>query len=305
METLRNIALAVIAVGGLGAFIDFLMGRIGQQRAKDFLLKWWVRFDDVCWSNFGREEGLFAGGVIEKWFAKKIWSLRRIVMAVIILSLSLLIGYFIFKTSPPSWHLISSPADRHIECNLCNAALSVKIAVFIVFFIGFSVSVSFTKAITFRIAYLCGMGKVRNLTIYAVMLIVNFLMLIYWSQLTGSVKNVVVEFVGDPPPLKDLLEDIGLIIEGSIFLGKSYIWFYFEGHMIDMFPLYALSYFPSVLRCLLSLIFVGSFLLRPLLMRPVSLVWARIVESDKPVFTVIFGGAAAFASAISEAAKHL
>ena len=33
-------------------------------------------------------------------------------------------------------------------------------------------------------------------------------------------------------------------------------------------------------------------------MRPVSLVWARIVESEKPVFTVIFGGAAAFATLI-------
>jgi hypothetical protein len=28
-------------------------------------------------------------------------------------------------------------------------------------------------------------------------------------------------------------------------------------------------------------------------------------RSDKPVFTVIFGGAAAFASAIGEAVKHL
>jgi len=40
-------------------------------------------------------------------------------------------------------------------------------------------------------------------------------------------------------------------------------------------------------------------------MRPVSLVWARIVESDKQIFTLIFGGAAAFAKVISEAAKHL
>jgi hypothetical protein len=29
-------------------------------------------------------------------------------------------------------------------------------------------------------------------------------------------------------------------------------------------------------------------------MRPVNLVWRRIVESDKPVFTLTFGGAAAF-----------
>jgi hypothetical protein len=40
-------------------------------------------------------------------------------------------------------------------------------------------------------------------------------------------------------------------------------------------------------------------------MRPISLVWARIIEGEKPVFPVLFGGTAAFASAISEAAKHL
>ena len=58
-------------------------------------------------------------------------------------------------------------------------------------------------------------------------------------------------------------------------------------------------------RVVLSVIFVGSCLLKPLLMRPVSLVWARIVESEKPVFTLIFGGVAAFGSTINEAAKHL
>jgi hypothetical protein len=40
-------------------------------------------------------------------------------------------------------------------------------------------------------------------------------------------------------------------------------------------------------------------------MRPLSLIWARIVESEKPVFSLIFGGAAAFATAITEAAKRM
>ena len=74
---------------------------------------------------------------------------------------------------------------------------------------------------------------------------------------------------------------------------------------VDEFALYALSSFPAFIRFVISLVFVGSFLLRPLIMRPLSLVWARIIESEKPVFTVIFGGAAAFATAITEAAKHL
>lgn len=74
---------------------------------------------------------------------------------------------------------------------------------------------------------------------------------------------------------------------------------------IDFLAIFLLPLFPSLARFLISLIFVGSFLLRPLVMRPVSLVWARIVESEKPVFTLTFGGVAAFASAITEAAKHL
>jgi hypothetical protein len=45
--------------------------------------------------------------------------------------------------------------------------------------------------------------------------------------------------------------------------------------------------------------------IRPLAMRPVSLVWARIIESEKPVFTPTFGGVAVFATLIGEAAKHL
>jgi hypothetical protein len=53
------------------------------------------------------------------------------------------------------------------------------------------------------------------------------------------------------------------------------------------------------------MVFVGSFVFKPLVMQPVNFVWRRIVESEKPVFTVIFRGAAAFATVISEAAKHL
>ena len=60
-----------------------------------------------------------------------------------------------------------------------------------------------------------------------------------------------------------------------------------------------------VFRLILSIIFVGSFLLRPLIMRPISLVWERIIDNEKPVFTLIFGFAGALAKMISEVAGHL
>ena len=87
METLRDFLWPIVLVGGLGAFVDFLIGKAGQERAKDFLLEWWVRFDDVHWKNFGREEGLFAGRLTERWFGKSIWSRRRFAAALIFLLL--------------------------------------------------------------------------------------------------------------------------------------------------------------------------------------------------------------------------
>ena len=74
METLKNFLWPIILVGGLGGLIDFLIGKAGQEKAKDLLLKWWVRFDDVHWRNFGREEGIFAGQLIDQWFGRKTWS---------------------------------------------------------------------------------------------------------------------------------------------------------------------------------------------------------------------------------------
>jgi hypothetical protein len=65
----------------MGRFIDFLIGKAGQEKAKDFLFRWWIRFDDVRWKNFGREEGLFAARVIQQWFGKRIFGVRRILSA--------------------------------------------------------------------------------------------------------------------------------------------------------------------------------------------------------------------------------
>ena len=79
METLKDILWPIVAIGGLGAFVDFLIGKAGQATAKDFLLRWWVRFDDVRWKNFGRKEGLYAEDLIERWFGIRIWRVRRIV----------------------------------------------------------------------------------------------------------------------------------------------------------------------------------------------------------------------------------
>src|ERR1700758_454649 len=126
METIKNIASAVLVVGGLGAFIDFLIGRTGQAKAKDFLLKWWVRFDDVHWKNFGREEGLFAGRLIEKWFGRRIWSLRRIKSSLFVLYLFTLLGFVI------TFYI---GHNQSTECTVCGQGLLYIAAEFLIFLI--------------------------------------------------------------------------------------------------------------------------------------------------------------------------
>ena len=319
METLKDILWPIVLVGGLGGLIDFLIGKAGQGKAKDFLLKWWVRFDDVRWKNFGREEGLFAGQIIERWFGKRIWSWRRILLAFVLLDLFFVLGVLthtgaVVESILRSYNITGFAESDYVLCFLCRSKLYVGIITLLIFIIGFSLSISFTKFIAFHIAYLCGEGWVKNLIAFLVMLLLNYLMLVFWFPLTDAMKGIFMLVLTVAPKINmtnfgSLLYSSALLEYENLKFGMTYpkviVEFLTSKIPIDGFALFCLSLFPSMCRFILSIVFVGSFLLRPFVMRPVSLIWARIVESDKPVFTLILGGAAAFATAVSEAAKHL
>jgi hypothetical protein len=72
----------VVACGGAGAFIDFYIGRAGQRRIRDWLETWWLRLSYVKWSNFGREEALFAVQVMDRLFGRRFLSVRRLIAVV-------------------------------------------------------------------------------------------------------------------------------------------------------------------------------------------------------------------------------
>jgi hypothetical protein len=277
-----------------------VIGKDGQEKVKDFLLRWWVRFEDVHWSNFGREEGLFAGRLLERWFGRKLWSLRRIVSAFILFGVFVSITYISIKTrsfpqdrnvywltSADSLEFIFPPGTMTVKFEWISVRLYI-ITTYFIYLLAFSISVSLTRLLTFQIAYFCGNNGLRNLSLYTIMLVINFVILVFWYPF-AEINRAIISTSAVLNPLRPTsLEN---------FIGSA--------NKIDTFSLHCLSLFPAIVRLVLSIVFVGSFLLKPLLMRPVSLLWARILESEKPVFTLTFGGAAAFATAISEAAKHL
>lgn len=59
-----------------------------------------------------------------------------------------------------------------------------------------------------------------------------------------------------------------------------------------------LSYAANLLRLGISALFFIVILLRPLFGRPMSLIWLRVVQSEKPLFTMLLGGIGGFASVI-------
>src|SRR4051812_23594489 len=66
MTTLKDIVWPVVALGGIGALIDFLIGRAGQDKARDLLLRWWINFDDVKWRDVGKKEAQFAVSILDR-----------------------------------------------------------------------------------------------------------------------------------------------------------------------------------------------------------------------------------------------
>jgi hypothetical protein len=302
---LKDVLLVIATFAGIGAFIDFLIGKVGQEKVKTLLFEWWVRFDDVQWKDFGKQEGLFAAHCIERWFGKNIWNHRRLGTGLFIFLLLLFIGFSLSITPdrfPQVWYYEEAP-------------FYFGIIALILTIIGFSISVSFTIITSYQMAYLAGVGKLRNLLIFITMLIINYLILKFWISITSGIRSVfLTEFVDTlfgPESFEDFVSALwsSCLDNFSEELHKLYpirvIRDFAELEFIDLFAFATLPSIPSLFRFALSLVFVGSFLLKPLMMRPISYVWARIVESDKPVFTLVFGFAGACAKIISEVAQRM
>jgi hypothetical protein len=77
----------VAILTALGGAIDFLLGRVGQARAKSVLEDWWIRFDDVSRYNFGKKEASFAVAIFDTLFGQRFFTLRRILVSFLIIML--------------------------------------------------------------------------------------------------------------------------------------------------------------------------------------------------------------------------
>jgi len=86
-----NALTVVAACGVVGVFIDFYIGKPGQQRVRDWLQAWRVRLSDVRWGNLGREEVAFAVKVMDGLFGRRLFSVKRVIGVALVAIVILLI----------------------------------------------------------------------------------------------------------------------------------------------------------------------------------------------------------------------
>jgi hypothetical protein len=313
-----NALTIVAAFGVVGAFIDFYIGKRGQQRVQDWLETWWLRLSYVRWGSFGREEALFAVQVMDRLFGRRLVSIHRlIVVAVTTLIVSVLIRA-LFLTG----HVVLSKHDYSLLIWLMIAMISLSMSLSITRFSAKAIAILLTHAPYLNVIGTAILAIFQYvLFCYLTPLITYFHYLIYgmidhlWTDYSDGFSSISYTF----KTLTNLA--IWKLIITVDFLPQyrnvtllptiqiSHIRSLLMVHRLEIpagvFLLRlsdVLALIPILVRFSILAIFVGSFFLQTA-QRPIMTLWARIIESDKPVFTLLFGGTAALAKAIQEIIK--
>lgn len=307
----------VAACAGTGAFIDFWIGRAGQERVKKQLEDWWLRLSYVRWGNFGREEATFALEVFEKGFGKKLFSWQRVIACYIA---SLLAFLYTWLTYYVVTHKTSLPLD---EISAMKMLFSIIL---------FALGASITQGVARLLIRIVGNNSYANIIGFAFIAFFTFAMLAIWPILFALACEGVAAFlegfflIDDAFLIEHATTDIysqtpAYLIKTSAFAiidlayntavhpfsslqtnGHSLLG---EEHLIfTLFFGMMLSTVLNLLRFAITIIFVCSFFLQPLKQLLLAF-WARIIESDKPVFTLVFGGVAAIAKTVEELVKNV
>lgn len=308
----------------LGGAIDFVIGPTRQKRLKDRLETWWLRLSYVRWRNLGREEALFAVQVMDRLFGSRLFSPRRVLVAIM--------SAFAFGGLIIVLVLLSSVAEFQ-WWNFFDAVHFVWLVIILFFF---ATSFSITRIAAIVVARFLYISPFFSLFGLLFLLCFQYLLFCYWDFAFSSlILQLVMLQQIFASVFHSSLTSLRLSDIFSLLIWHTISTFHFTYAMASngfyilptwqltkigrLFTPYnsdvspssfmlhlsgLLSLVPNLTRLSLMLIFVVSLLLQPL-RRSIMIFWARVIENEKPVFTValplLFSGGAA----LYEIAGHI
>jgi hypothetical protein len=300
----------VAAFGGLGVFLDFYIGKEGQKRLKGRLEHWWLAVSEIRWSNFGREEGLYALTLIDNIFGPRFFSLKRL-RTCFAMTLIVAVGVFLGNLNLYLRDIRAADDDILRELFLQGGLrrdLSLTSLLSLTYSnLLFSLGISVTRYFTTKIIA----HNRLNFAWFVLLLMFSYVMLCFWPLLVAFGVKVFAQTASGSLDLRTLW---GLIQLTAYFIGgftlqwpktvvETYVLAYHSAgsgivSKIDL----VLALAPSAFRFIVALIFLTSYLMVPL--KDVFLTfWSRVIDSDQPFFTLILGGLAAIAKCFEEVVK--
>jgi hypothetical protein len=304
-----NALATVAACGVIGAVVDFYIGRRGQERVRDWLETWWLRLSCVRWGNFGREEALFAVQVMDRLFGARLFSAKRITTALGII--------FVFGGLWILQLMTAYPQFSFEWRSLFDTSNSLLIATT---FVSLVTSISLTRFASARVALILARAPYLNLLGAILLLLFQYALLCYSPVFVfsthlwiGAIIHGAVEHSLTKSDAFDWLLDVfkempqltSLNLRKQIAM-VAYLLTPDEWDMkVDLYVQHLshlLAAVPCLARLVVAAIFTGLFFLQSL-QHSIMTLWARVIESDKPVFTLVFGGTAAVGKAIQEISK--
>lgn len=293
---------------GIGGILDFLMSKGQKEKLKDSLTDWWVRFEDLKWMKFGRAEAETFLIAFDHLAGRALWTTQRWRCVLIVTAISYAaavlwtaLRFFLINSTGAIdlgkglAYLIDQGSDW-LTPRSWVAILTIIVA--------FAVSLSLTRAIAALVARI-STNALIGMVAFSALLVAQVVLFVFWSNL------VVDAFVRSINVLASELTSGAFSLSGYFdYLHRTVrlsSWGYGLLQSLDM--LTTLRPPPQIsvenvvvgsfkalmdltangLRIVFALAFLGSFVFRPLIQAPISWVWARIVESDKPIFTLVFG----------------
>jgi hypothetical protein len=312
VDWLEGVLTTVAACGGAGAFFDFWLGRAGDRRVRAWMETWWLRMSYVRIGNFGREEARFAIAVMNRIFGPRLWSRRRLISTSCVGATAMFVGIAV----PLILGLL-----RHDAIALDRPFNFIEVPLELAFF---AISVSLTQLAARGVAAVLTQKPTVNFILFVFFAGLQYVLLCLWVPMTSLLSNIAIGCIRHvvlgpysplPPGTRSvpLLEEIKSIFTGVIkpisemdVLVNSIVFLRPVGYVL--IRSYGVGYFlavlPNVLRLTITLSFMVSYLLKPL-QTPLLTLMARIVESDKPIFTLLFTGIAALAKGIEAIAEYL
>jgi hypothetical protein len=304
MATWTDSLTTVASLCGIGAGIDFFLGRVGQQKVREFLELYWLRFSYLDWKDFGKAEALFAIGILDRLFGRRFLSPKRLVICSVVASLlqlySISMTYVLIRDidlSDPAHIKVNDLA--HLEALIDYAPLRMGgikyiVASTVVFFVSLNLALSLTRALS--TVPMRSNKLMANIFFVILVVMGQYAIFVAWRPIFETVRDGLVG---------------GAFTRGFAFAVSAI----FKGFDIPLqFPLSShrdlglrandiLDAFILILRYSITAIFAISFMIRGF-KRQISFVWLRVIETSTPFFTLLFGGVGTVATIIKTLIEH-